>query len=139
METLRSPDGTWRTPPADYDPVADSRQLLVSLHELLETAESFVGLEDEPPGLHFQYLQEAADQAKAVWMAVQTAAGMAQRRCEGSARERGMELCNRCKNWLPQAQVKLVPIGYRASDERRVNHEWLCDFCRTAEEKEQRC
>jgi hypothetical protein len=27
-----------------------------------------------------------------------------------------------------------VPIGYRASDERRVNHEYLCDSCRTAEE-----
>jgi hypothetical protein len=122
------------TPPEDYDPRQDIRQHLVWLHELLETAASFQDLEDEPPGLLAGYFQHGVTLAQALGRAFQVAAGQAQRRCEAAARARGMEECNRCRNWLPAAKVTLRPIGYLGMDERKVNHELLCDTCRAAEE-----
>ena len=81
------------TPPEDYDAVADCRQHLLWIHELLETVETFRDLEDEPPGLLAGYFLHGVTLAKALGLALQQAAGQAVRQCEEAARERGEEQC----------------------------------------------
>jgi len=124
----------WLTPKADYDAVADCRQQVVWIHELMETVETFQDLEDEPPGLLAGYFAHGVTLAKTLAQAFQCAAGQAQRKLEAAARKRNLEICNRCKNWLPRAVVTRVPVGYLGADERKVNHELLCESCRAAEE-----
>lgn len=117
----------YSTPPEDWDPLAEAPPLLEAIRANLEGSRAFANLTDEsPPGLYASYLSVAADLARQLVLALQTAAGRAQRQVEEAARQRGLEECSGgCHRWLPQAQV----IRRSTGGKERSSHYFTCVGC----------
>lgn len=115
----------YSTPPADFDGVTVSLQLI-------EKAVDDLAFANEKPGQRLEYLQEAANLIHDAWLALQTMAGRAQREEEEKKREGGLEACLLCGMWKPLEMMVRETCGYGSEDETKNNHWWHCKSCREA-------